>query len=453
MTSYLRTPGQTTSAYGLGTPNAARPRGLFFVRFRKANIQGSDTTNQNRQSENRGNEFGFVVKSLDQPKISIKTEEISQYNKKRQVHTGYDVSPITITLIDTMNGVARVLWQDYLRHHFGDFSHNPDALDWQPDQLTPEMNGGMYGLVLPETDIEADRYFFHTIEIIQVYQAVFTKTILVNPRILSFDPDDLDYEQMTPSSFRMQVTYETVLFEESRSLRNDPELLDLFGHPSLEGNPIDLPNVEPPVSDWVLQEAPFGFGDGAGSFVNNAFRLGGINIPNILGGLVKGGTTGAGGVLGSLGSLNFGNMAGVAVERLIGGGRRGNLASEIVYAGTNNAALAGIVQVAEGRNATANLISTGVSLLQRSNPSANPVVFDAARALIASKTGNKQGAGNMAARVVKGLLTATAATGVAPSGHVQRSGSGMSLSNEGLASVNSKQPARAKIGVRTPRKG
>jgi hypothetical protein len=92
----------------------------------------------------------------------------------------------------------------------------------------------------------------------------------------------------------------------------------------------------------------------------------------------------------------------------------------------------------------------GVSLLQGANPATNPVVFDAARALIASQTGNKQGAAYLAGNLVNGVMTAARATGTSPSQHVQRSSQGMSLSATGLATTNLSRSPTSKIGKRTP---
>jgi hypothetical protein len=440
MVSYLRTPGQASQNFGLGSANAIRPKGLFFVRFRRPEDQreGGDAI--------LGNDFGFVVKSLDQPKIAIKTEEVNQYNKKRHIHTSYDVSPITITLFDTMIGTARRLWHDYLRYHFGDFNHSVDSNKWTTDQLLDSGSDTNFGFQLPpDGSPEDSRYYFHSIDIIQVYGGYFTKAVMVNPRILSFDPDDLDYEQMSPSTFRMQVTSETILFEDMAPLEQDSELLELFGEPGLAGNPIDLPDQAAPPSNWSSQRAPFGTGDGA-PFVNGG---GPISLPNIFGSILGGSRVGSGGVLGSMGDINFGNLAASAVERLIGG-RKGNLASELVYAGTNNPALAGIVQMIEGPNSTARVISQGVGMLQRSNPTANPVVYDAARALIASQTGNKQGAASLAGNLARSIVTAGMATGGAPGDHVQQSSSGMSLSSASLGLANMARSATAFIGKRTP---
>jgi hypothetical protein len=264
MTSYLRSPGQASNNFALGSPSAPRPKGLFFVRFRR----GIEDTGGSQPTESqRGNDFGFVVKSVDQPKLNIKTEELSQYNKKRQVHTAYEVSPVTITLIDTKEGVARRLWQAYLSHYFGDFRHDPQSNDWSPDQIASEMNNWQtgYGRVLPKDGTsESARFFFETIDIFQVYGGVFTKTTLINPRILSFDPDELDYEQMTPSMYRMQVTYETIHFQDSTALSEDTEILHIFGDSTqMGGNPIDYPDSQPAISTWTTAIPPYGTGDGA----------------------------------------------------------------------------------------------------------------------------------------------------------------------------------------------
>lgn len=418
MTAYLQTPGQASINFGLGTLNAARPKGLFFVRFRRPASVTSDIT--------QGNDFGFVVKSVDQPKITAKTEELTQYNKKRHVHTGYEVSPITITLVDTLKGTARTLWQSYLKYHYADFNHT-ESKDWYADQISNTMYGAKtgYGYQVPQGSSEADesaRYYFDTIEIIQVYAGTFTKSILVNPRIMSFDPDELDYEQMGPSTFKMQVTYETVIYEELKKISSDSELAELFGQAGLKGYELEVESSFPTV---------FGGLGAIGQEIGAAFQIGN-SVSDILGAL---GATklqaGIGGVLNKASSaITFGSLFSSNVEGVV---------SDIGRV-ANGQSVSGVLQSLNSLEA--HLAGTIASAGQIGRvASINAAEYDAVRSQVAAQGTSAA----MQSQIVAGVLSANQITG---GGNI--SSGVLNLSDAALGIINATRPRGSQIGKRRP---
>jgi hypothetical protein len=421
MTSYLRTPGQSAINYGLGTLNAARPKGLFFVRFRSPMVTPS--------GESQGNAFGFVVKNIDQPKITAKTEELTQYNKKRVIHTGYDLAPVNITLIDTLAGTARKLWQSYMSYHFGDFRHT-DIRDWRSDQINNSMFGDKigYGYQTPDSNGELGedgKYYFDSIEIIQVYAATFTKVILVNPRIQSFDPDVLDYEEMGPSTFRMSLIYESVMYQELTQLSSDQELMELFGQPGLEGDLLEVEGLGPTIFG--------GFGSDVTGAINDAFTVGNAlsDIVGIFGGSKA--KAGIGGVLSQASSaLTFGSLFASNVSRTVA-----DVGSITSGKQTLGSLVNGISRL--GTDVSSSIV-TGSQLARVTG--INATAYDSVRSLVTSR-----GTSPMREQIVNGVLTANQINGSSPN---ITTASGLDLSDEAMGIINASRSASSQIGKRRP---
>jgi hypothetical protein len=423
--TYLRTPGQSAANYKLGTVSSIRPRGLFFVRFRSA-ITDSNGVNS-------GLDFGFNVKSAELPKITAKTEDLTQYNKKRVIHTGYDTSPVTIVLNDTVKGTARKLWQSYLRNTFADFNHS-DPSAWNSDTLQSTMLGDNigFGFVTPDKDGafgESARYYFETIEIYQVFGGTFTTTTLVNPRIQQFDADTLDYEDMAPMTFRMQLTYEAVLYKELQRLSDNRELYDIFRDTEgFGGDPYE------PIDTGL------GFLGGLGSQINDiandVFTVGNAvaDVAGFFGGQKA--KAGVGGVLQQLSStLSFGTqvagLAGAASASI-------RNAKSIVKGGVTLKEAGSLLRTAT------NLGKATAGTINRISPQ----TYDSAY----SKLTNVKGTPSTKAAVASGVMTATAITGAPVSSHVSNTSSGLSLSNEALGAINAQRSTTSFIGKRTKTK-
>jgi hypothetical protein len=174
------------------------------------------------------------------------------------------------------------------------------------------------------------------------------------------------------------------------------------------------------------------------------FGGGPLSIPDLTAGIFGGTRVGAGGVLNGLG-IDFGNVTSAAMNRLLGNAPHGNLAAELIYAGTNNPALANIVQLIE-TGGTSNVIGAGAQVL--GSVTKNPVIYDAARAIVSTQGGSKAGVALLAGSLVSGLLHASKTTQTPPASHVTQSDKGMSLSHASMAMINSTRSATSKIGKR-----
>lgn len=435
----VRNPRQAPTTFDIGGVNAVRPKGTFFARFKRA--ANSDGI---RYWEN---DHGFLVKTVEQPTVTPKLEEINQYNRKRQVVTGYTFQPINITLFDTADAMVLRMWQDYAKYFFADFNqttanYSYDIVPLEGDQSS--MRGGNIGYGFsPQMDESGNmsgdtQFYFQTLEIYHVFRNAYTLITLVNPRISSFATDELDYSTMDPVTHRLQISYESVLYNNNGApMPISGDLAELFGDIRLEGDIIDLP-ANPPGADVTTVE-----GSQRGS---GPLTFGGITqtLTGQLGDVSS--RSGLGGVLGSFGNFNFGGAAATAIGGIISGDTR-NLTSSVLYAATGNAQLASIINMAtsgQSRSAIVQQVLSGAA----QTGSINPALYDAAAGAFAAANGDRRAAGALAERVIGGILGGAQATQQSPAQQIS-SQNGVVVSGQALQIVNSARSLASQLGRRT----
>lgn len=195
----------TTHNFGLGGSSfSAVPKSkfMFYVRFHRAAANSGSAWE-------RG--LGFVVKSVDRPKIDFDTEVLNQYNKKRIVQKKVTYHPVTMRLHDTIDNRALRMFDDYFRFYFGD-PRNQNDEDWFYDVTLDEFkNPGQWGFTPPHGEPN-QTYFFSKIEVFQLYGGLYDQFDLIHPKISSFDPDELDYANGdTSNEVQIQLEYEGII--------------------------------------------------------------------------------------------------------------------------------------------------------------------------------------------------------------------------------------------------
>jgi len=308
---FSRSPRQASRIFGLdqdwfqgslgGTfSGPPRPRFLFVVRF----IRGVGDGNAKWK-----NGLSFAVKSFTRPKVTPKVQELNQYNKKRLVQTGVQYSPVDIDFHDTVDAVVSYMWSEYVSYHFGDFRRQSDS-DWKYDvtnsQFYNQSNAG-FGYSLPrgvkQDDTEAG-FFFEKVECYQFFGGQYTKFDIIHPKITSYNPDEMDYEQPTaPHSIRMSMEYESIIYHNQNipvDMRSNQDIMSLFGS-QLSGDVYEPPGGYPKNTFKSLGgtlDAINSLPKGLGAILGNN-KLAGLNIINPK-------VTQKLGVLGSFGNFDFG---------------------------------------------------------------------------------------------------------------------------------------------------
>lgn len=193
----------------------------------------------------------FVAKSCDRPSISLTTQELSQYNKKRIIYTGYKTNPVNVVFYDTADLAAQTLWMKYSQYYFGDFMQPPSSFNDDIENSSSNWiaNLGNYGYGFNANNggntSFGSQFFIKYIEIVQFNNSNGYDTYtLINPKLSNFELDDLDYALSDISTVKMSFEYEAVSYcpgSMGASSMSVPELQK--GQP-FNGNPLDIPSVD-----------------------------------------------------------------------------------------------------------------------------------------------------------------------------------------------------------------
>ena len=194
----LRNPREAAKAFA----SVPKQRNVFLVRFYLHGSQaGGDQGNTSSLT--------FVAKMVDRPKINPKSEELHQYNKKRQVYTGYKIEPVRMQFYDDASSAALTMWQGYLNYYFGDFAQGASG-SFTYDVTGPQfqdVTGAGFGFTARPPSGDGD-FYFSMIEIYHFYNNLYDVYQMINPRITAFDPDELDYSNPDISMISMTIMYE-----------------------------------------------------------------------------------------------------------------------------------------------------------------------------------------------------------------------------------------------------
>lgn len=162
--------------------------------------------------------FTALVKRVDAPSISIDTQTLNQYNKKRIVQNRVNFNPIDLVFHDTVDSLTLKFWEAYYTHHFKDGDRKVEGGEvnkrfFANDIIAPEFDGNNFGVNLDR--IQDQQYLLDRIEFFQVFGGRFKRIDLINPRIQSFTPDTFDYSDTTGlSEIRMSLAYEDVIYHD-----------------------------------------------------------------------------------------------------------------------------------------------------------------------------------------------------------------------------------------------
>jgi hypothetical protein len=237
--TYQRNPREAAKAFHI----APKQHNTFIVRF---HVNGAQT-GANQQSLS---DLTFAAKMTDRPKVMLKSEEMHQYNKKRQIYTGFKLEQVRMQFYDSAVHSLNLMWQGYTKYYFGDLYFNngvgpgitPDgtrsyAYDVTPAPAPPGASSGtpagtqfndvtnqgfgFTGANNNATDADA-QFYFDKIEIYHFYNnGYYDAYQLIHPRITQYEPDDLDYENPAASLISMNVVYENLQYFLQRSVKGD----------------------------------------------------------------------------------------------------------------------------------------------------------------------------------------------------------------------------------------
>lgn len=242
--TFVRSPLQATNTFAsAGVP---RQHHTFIVRFQPNGAVMQDAPF-----------LTFAIKHCDRPKVTAKAEELHQYNKKRQIYTGFRLEPVRMTFYDTADGAAQNMWLQYAQYYFGDFAPNANVAYHQSDVTTSAFNSGPRGLGLSEpykTNTSSNgQWFFDTISIYHFYVAggyhIYDSYVMYNPRITTFEPDELDYDNSALAMINLAIVYENLQYHAGQAV-NASDFSE-FTSGNFYGNPLPIAESGAPANSMT----------------------------------------------------------------------------------------------------------------------------------------------------------------------------------------------------------
>ena len=204
---------------------------MFYVRFVRNSIQNSSNNSTVGSNIDWNNGISFTVKNIDRPKISYDIQTLNQYNKKRLIQTHVDYQAISIKFHDTVDNTALLMFQEYFSYYYGD-TRNTTTTAWRADQTIGTFvdDAGAWGFSPPIGQNASQTYFFDHLEVYEVYGGNYSQYNLVNPKIISFEPDNLDYANSnTSAEISISLLYEGIIYvTNSTPLSQNQSLISLM---------------------------------------------------------------------------------------------------------------------------------------------------------------------------------------------------------------------------------
>lgn len=194
---------------------APKHKFLFHVAF---NINISALQNIDLVQRHR-NEINMLVKSCDLPSYSVQTETLNQYNRKKNIQSKHTYNEITITFHDDNMGIINQLWQNYYKYYYADprAADNPTAYIKNATRSFDFIQS-KYGL-----DNGSLQPFFNYITIYQMARHEFVSYKLINPIIVKWNHNKVDYSQTGVHDNTMSLMYEAVAYNHGEVQAGNPE--------------------------------------------------------------------------------------------------------------------------------------------------------------------------------------------------------------------------------------
>lgn len=416
---YLKSPTQAVAVYGLDGPTVVRTKNLFYVRFRRAD--------NGQVASDWQNDIGFIVKQIDRPSVNPIVEEVNQYNKKRLVTTGYTMTPVNLTVHDTVDNIAMRMWDEYSRYYYADFNQDDDS-SHRYDATLSEMAGneGGFGYYIRPDQLNNDaQFFFDAVEVYQVFGGYFTQYDLINPRITAFNPDDLDYSVVEAATITMTLQYESIKYRNNGrpTAIADNELMASVFAGRFNGNVLDLKDVPP-------RSAPQQTGSLNAEMVARATGPQARNLNEMLGQM--GTNTRGGGALGMFGNYDFGTVGNTVVNTVGATVNRAIQSGDLSYLGSDSAKQTTI------RNLQANLRSAVTSMSSHK--------VDSVAGAVGAGNLSPHGESYVQQNVLTSVLATASATGTPPSSQVSNTNNALGVSSAALSMINARRPQSSQLG-------
>jgi hypothetical protein len=169
-------------------------------------------------AQRHGNEIGMLVKSVTLPKFTMATDQVNQYNRKKQIQRQHKFESSTIKFHDDNMSLINNLWQNYYSYYYADSTSAKKAGAYNRNAIRNfDSITSNYGL-----DNGSTTPFFTYIKIYQMARHEYVSYTLHNPIIQSWDHATVNYEDKNLHDFTMMVGYEAVSYGSGEVTAGDP---------------------------------------------------------------------------------------------------------------------------------------------------------------------------------------------------------------------------------------
>jgi hypothetical protein len=217
MPTFLRSPATAPRVFGADSPGqlyTAVPRFKFdFVTEFQLTQSGLAMTNQAKLNERTSDRnIVFKVRQITKPRITLMTETLNQYNKKRIVYKKLDYQETSLRIYDTVDNSMLSLWVDYFTYFFGD-SRPKNKNAYMQGVADPSFIDDTGWGFRPLVSGNNSTNFFEYIKIIAFYARTYTAFKYINPKITSIDFGEKDYSQSEVEEINVNFAYEAIEYE------------------------------------------------------------------------------------------------------------------------------------------------------------------------------------------------------------------------------------------------
>lgn len=136
-----------------------------------------------------GDGVSFLCKYIDLPKISLNTETLHQYNKKRIIYTGAEYEAVTMRFHTTAGRGVVHWWREYWGWYYGD-GRNIDSAYLVNDVVKANISNYSYGFA-PLSRGTGSANMLKEIRVYQFANKVgdWQLTRYINPKVIMIDND------------------------------------------------------------------------------------------------------------------------------------------------------------------------------------------------------------------------------------------------------------------------
>lgn len=196
---------------------APKVKFLYFVNF---NFTDSVIRAFPKMAQRHRAEMNMLCKQIDLPQYTATVDTKNQYNRKKNIQTRIDYSPVNIIMHDDNMGITNSLMQAYYRYYYRDGNISDISATYDPRSTYKESNGRGYRFGLDNDKLEP---FFKNIKLYQFSRHQYQEYTLINPIITAWGHDTMDQTDGTGIvENKMALNYEAVLYSDGVVGEDDP---------------------------------------------------------------------------------------------------------------------------------------------------------------------------------------------------------------------------------------